>query len=1055
MPIITLEDLKNALEIVTEQQNPPDKAPKLVGKVDEGRAQENMGNAYYKIGQYSSAIECYSKHLEIAEELGDKGGVGRAHGNLGCAYDNIRQHQNAIECHRKQLEIAEELGDKYGVGRAHTNLGNAYDNICQYQKAIDCHRKQIEIAEKLGDKGGVGGAYGNLGITYKNIGQYQKAIECFRKGLEIAEELGDKGGVGRAHVNFGNAYFNIGQYQKAIESYRKALKIAEELGDKRGVRKAYTNLGSAYDDIGQYQKAIDCHRKNMEIAEKLGDNDGVRAAYGNLGIVYQNIGQYQKAIECYRKGFEIAEEVGDKRGVGRALGNLGNAYYNIGQYQKAIECYRRTLEIAEDLGDKGVVGKAHGSLGCAYTIIGQNQKAIECYRKYLEIAEELGDKRGVGTAQVNWGNCYYLQRQYQKAIVFVHQSLQIFEEIGVIRGKVIAQDALGVFHQKDDDCLSSSFFAQSILSFHSIRRSGIDEDQFNTSLSNLSNHTHKSLFLNLLNLKQVKAALLISDAGKAKALFDLTRRCVDVVLDSALEDNYTIPIQAISEDPSSKTTEEFLNDVLSKVINLTVQVGSIISYTFDRRNNLHAWVVSKKGVFHKEWKTMNGMSAKTYLTTINAARDSVLQNMPKNISFLPKAYSNTYDTEIKDKFAELAVIGGKGDHENSYARDLDERVENLMRSDNSIEKPDSCDLNFLDIKAVKDRYSLDSSSNNQCGISYPAAKNYKEKDKDEERCLGCYSLEIPNAQSRTRKRNNYRQDPQKQETNIDTIFKKQYSVFISPIEEYLVGSKIIIVPEGSLFRVRFCALLNCKNEHLCEKYSLQFTPALHVLNACISKPLPKLGPALFVGNPTVREVMFNGNLGSQPPLPYATVEAKECSMIFKAEALLEENATKENVLNAMKDASVIHIAAHGRIDEADIFLAPNEGAPKPPSEEHYLLTAKDVIKCTLVARLVVLSCCHSGRGQISAEGVVGIARSFLGAGARSVLVTLCEIPDGATMELMKELMKEFYNKVVQGVSVCVALQQSMIELKKTYSIHAWSPFQIVGEDIALSNDEIK
>ena len=60
---------------------------------------------------------------------------------------------------------------------------------------------------------------------------------------------------------------------------------------------------------------------------------------------------------------------------------------------------------------------------------------------------------------------------------------------------------------------------------------------------------------------------------------------------------------------------------------------------------------------------------------------------------------------------------------------------------------------------------------------------------------------------------------------------------------------------------------------------------------------------------------------------------------------------------------------------------------KPPSEEHYLLTAKDVVECTLVAPLVVLSCCHSGRGQISSEGVVGIGRFFLGAGARSVLVT--------------------------------------------------------------------
>ena len=684
----------------------------------------------------------------------------------------------------------------------------------------------------------------------------------------------------------------------------------------------------------------------------------------------------------------------------------------------------------------------------------QCQKAIECYRKCLEIAEELGDKGGVGSAQSNLGNCYYCVGQHQKAIVFVHQSLQIFEEIGVIRGKVIAQDALGVFHQKDDDCLSSSFFAQSILSFHSIRRSGIDEDQFNTSLSNLSNHTHKSLFLNLLNLKQVKAALLISDAGKAKALFDLTRRCVDVVLDSALEDNYTIPIQAISEDPSSKTTEECLNDVLSKVINLTVQDGSIISYTFDRRNNLHAWVVSKKGVFHKEWKTVNGMSTKTYLTTINdAARDSVLQNLPKNISFLPKAYSNTFDTEIKGKFTELAVIGGKDDHDNNYARDLDERVENLIRSSNAIEKPFSCDLNILDIKAVKDKYSLDSSSKtDQCCINDLAARNRKEKDEDKERCLGCYTLETPNAaQGRTRKEHNYRQDPSKQDTNIDTFLKKQYSVFISPIEQYLVGSKILISPEGSLFRVPFCALLNAKNEHLCEKFSLQFTPALHVLNACISKPLPKLGPALFVGNPTVREVEFNGKLGSHIPLPSATVEAKECSMMFSAEALLEENATKENVLNAMKDASVIHIAAHGHIDDADIFLAPNEGAPKPPSEEHYLLTAKDVIKCTLVARLVVLSCCHSGRGQISAEGVVGIARSFLGAGARSVLVTLCKIPDEATMVLMKD----FYDKVVQGLSVCVALQRSMIELKKKYPISAWAPFQIVGEDIALSNDEIE
>ena len=201
----------------------------------------------------------------------------------------------------------------------------------------------------------------------------------------------------------------------------------------------------------------------------------------------------------------------------------------------------------------------------------------------------------------------------------------------------------------------------------------------------------------------------------------------------------------------------------------------------------------------------------------------------------------------------------------------------------------------------------------------------------------------------------------------------------------------------------------------------------------------------------VGKVEFDDKFISPSPLPNATVEAKECSKFFGTEPLLEDNATKENVLKIMKDASIIHIAAHGHMNNADIFLSPNEGAPKPPSEEHYLLTAKDVTKCTLVARLVVLSCCHSGRGEVSAEGVIGIARSFLGAGARSVLVTLWSIPDEATMIFMKE----FYDKFVQGLSVCVALQQSMIELKKRKPMWAWARFQIVGEDIALSNDEIE
>lgn len=130
-------------------------------------------------------------------------------------------------------------------------------------------------------------------------------------------------------------------------------------------------------------------------------------------------------------------------------------------------------------------------------------------------------------------------------------------------------------------------------------------------------------------------------------------------------------------------------------------------------------------------------------------------------------------------------------------------------------------------------------------------------------------------------------------TDINVYLKKQYSVYITFITEYLLGSKIVVVPEGSLFNMLFCPLLSSNNENLCKKYSLQFTPALHVLNSGLSKPLPKLGPALFVGNPDVGEVKFREQLSAVPDLPSAAMAAEHCSKYFNSMPLLEAKATRK------------------------------------------------------------------------------------------------------------------------------------------------------------------
>ena len=129
------------------------------------------------------------------------------------------------------------------------------------------------------------------------------------------------------------------------------------------------------------------------------------------------------------------------------------------------------------------------------------------------------------------------------------------------------------------------------------------------------------------------------------------------------------------------------------------------------------------------------------------------------------------------------------------------------------------------------------------------------------------------------------------------------------------------------------------------------------------------------------------------------------------------------------------------------------------NKNQQLLSAVNSVQAAnLQARLVVLSCCHSGGGRtLKDEGVVGIARAFLAAGARSVLVALWAIDDEATMVFMKS----FYQHLKEGKTASVAVQQSMKSLRESekYSeMRYWAPFQLIGDDAKIeleADDDVK
>ncbi|XP_044165598.1 tetratricopeptide repeat protein 28-like [Acropora millepora] len=179
------------------------------------------------------------------------------------------------------------------------------------------------------------------------------------------------------------------------------------------------------------------------------------------------------------------------------------------------------------------------------------------------------------------------------------------------------------------------------------------------------------------------------------------------------------------------------------------------------------------------------------------------------------------------------------------------------------------------------------------------------------------------------------------------------------------------------------------------------------------------------------------------------------ALILNTIPLIGTQATKAEVMKRMSSVSLIHIAAHGNELTGEIALSPNPGwTSKFPQEEDFILKMSDVQSANLRARLVVLSCCHSGRGRIlKGEGVVGIARAFLAAGARSVLVALWAIDDEATMVFMKT----FYHHLKEGKTASVAVHQSMKSLRESEEfseMRYWAPFQLIGDDVEIEFEAV-
>ncbi|XP_073251865.1 tetratricopeptide repeat protein 28-like [Porites lutea] len=275
-----------------------------------------------------------------------------------------------------------------------------------------------------------------------------------------------------------------------------------------------------------------------------------------------------------------------------------------------------------------------------------------------------------------------------------------------------------------------------------------------------------------------------------------------------------------------------------------------------------------------------------------------------------------------------------------------------------------------------------------------------------------------------------------------------YNMIVAPVADLLQESEIIIVPDNLLYPIPFAALMDDNGKYLSDTFRIRIVPSLATLKLIQLSPTDyhSATGALIVGEPEVGDVYYQGKLLQLNSLPWARKEAEMIGRLLGVQPLLGRNANKQAVLDSMHSVSLIHFAAHGYAERGEIALSPVSSCGTP-HEEDYLLTMAEISQVRLTAKLVVLSCCHSARGQVRAEGIVGIARAFLASGARAVLAALWAVEDEATMWFMNH----FYEHLVRGESASESLHQAMKSMRETRfsDVMQWAPFMLIGDDVTF------
>ena len=813
--------------------------------------------------------------------------------------------------------------------------------------------------------------------------------DCLKKRLALHEKWSwaDKKQKLRADSlkALGLEFYERTDFQRTIEYWSRSLEMYRKIGDQRGEGSVLYKMGVVHSRLGQRREATRYSQEALQIERAIDNRIGEAYLY-TTAFFYSRIGRYDTAIELYEHSLRVVREIGDLWQERRALNFLAWNHFLLKDYETAKAKLEKGLDIGRRTGHQRGESISLCDIGLMYRHMGHYDLALECYNQAVEIDRDIGHRFGILSDLIGLGEVYTELGHYTQALRAFREGLRHALEIRSLDFIWKAQWSIGSVLEKlneDDDALD--FYQQSIRTIESIRNQ-LEVDAFKTYFFIENPPVYKSIIGLLTKMGRYVEAFEYVERSKAQTLLEVLA----------------------GRDPS-------LNEMIDPDLLETRKTVEKRIETLNRRlvQDSPEIIDDKKGI---------GLNDSLKMVRIEH------QDLLRQIELNRTAYKKS-----------------SGSSRTLTLRDIQQRV--LSSED----------------RPILVEYLVDNDCTHVWVVGQNTLDYYTIEIKENELKDMIHELRQPFLDLRQKKIYTL--------TNLPYNLKlahELYTLLFQPIETYLREcDHVIIVPDNILHTVPFGALVteidSTKSEndlffsryerarYLIEKYSMSYAHSGSVLDPISRKPKNEnriTGQLLAFGAPGFGA--SEGEWGFEP-LPATEYEVEGISEVLGSsvcEIHLGKSAREGLLKTKAGQFNYLHLATHSVLEDSDPLYSKIVFALDDDPQEDGFLETYEIFDLNLNAELVVLSSCETGLGKLSrGEGLIGLTRAFMYAGAPSVLASLWSVGNPTT-----KLMTSLYQNMTAGKTKAEALRQAQIKILHSRDAAMsyahpffWAPFVLVGD----------